>query len=709
MRMLCWMMIYMLPLIATAQKTNLDSLVHVTTGMKDDSSKVINLITASNKFRVEKIDYPNAKKYAAQALQLSAKTGFAKGMFKSTIALAYVTRDMSLHMEAIDLLKKAIAIYETNKILAADETLHVTHIYTYTALADLYTYLPDYKNAQQYAFKAVDLSEKYGIGIGQCWITLSIIFSKQKNMEEANSYALKAVEYFKQKSAFDDLARAYAFLARYAYTADDFSKAIDYYLASYETYKQANSLFGMRIALYNLAEICLKTKDYEKADYYIDETLKINSVSSDDVVYIFYINQLKFEINLNKKNYSEAINVGNLLLDYATKEKNLRKISAAYSNLFSVYTATKDTANAFVISEKISALKDSLYNTDMAKSTADLAKKYETEKKEQQIFFLDKENRLNQDKLSKEKALSVSLQNENLLKEGKLYQEHLLGEALERENNLKNNELNRENLLNQALQSQNKLMAQNIKNQSLIRWLMIALLIGFTVFGISYYSNYKRQKKDNVKILKQSEELKTLMSEVHHRVKNNLQVIVAMLRMQARSIDNQFAIDALVNSENRLQTIAMVHEKLYKSDTYGQVSLKDYLGELMEVLVRQYQKPALSFTYNLSVSNELFTNLDTAIPVGLIVNELVTNSFKHAFGNINQAYIHIELNEIQDDTYQLIVQDNGTGLPHGQLPKQSASLGLKLVRLFTEQLNGTIQYSFNKVSSFTITFKPLTA
>ncbi len=709
MKILIWPLLFMLPFNAFTQNMNLDSLVRATENRKDDTTKVLNLVSITNRYRTEKIDYPNAKKYALQALQLSDKIHFPKGSFKSTIALGYVTRDMSFHLDAIELLKKAIGIYETNKELVTDGGLHVTHIYTYTALADLYTYLPDYKNAQQYAFKALELSEKYDIGIGQCWITLSIIFSKQKNMAEAQNYGLKAKNYFEQHHALDDLARTYAFLARYAYTAEDYPHAVDYYLASYQTYKEANSLFGMRIALYNLAEIYLKTKDYIKANHYIDETLKINSVSKDDVVYQYYINQLKFEIILGNKEYAAAIAVGNLLVDFAIKEKDQRKQSAAYGNLFSAYMAAKDTAHAFIMGEKISALKDSLYNADMAKGTSDLAKKYETEKKEQQISFLDRENRLNQEKLNKETQLSLALKNENLLKEGKLYQEHLLGQALERENNFKKSELAQETLLNKTLKSENSLLERNSKMESLVRWLMVALLLVFVSFGLNYFLNYRRQKQDNAKILKQSEELKVLMSEVHHRVKNNLQIIVAMLRMQARGVDNKVVVEALVNSENRLQAIAMVHEKLYKSGTRGQVALKDYLQELMDVLAKQYQQMGQTFSCSIQDNTALTTNLDTAIPLGLIVNELVTNSFKYAFHDNKKGEIVLQLNATGNSGYQLQIRDNGPGLPNGVLPQKATSLGLKLVRLFTEQLNGALSYATNQGACFTIDFKPVDA
>jgi two-component sensor histidine kinase len=707
-----------------AQTNSLDSLIKTTETMKDDSTKALNLFSISNKYRVEKVNYTNAKKYAELSLKLSEKINFPSGIFRSTIALAYVARDLGKYVEATELLKKALFYYEGNKELSDNTALKITHIYTYTALSELYTNLPDYANAQKYAFKALEISEKYNTGIGQCWITLSIIFSKQKNLKEANIYALKALDYFKENKALDDLARTYAFLARYAYTAENYDQAVAYYNSSFETYKSVGSLFGMRIALYNLAEIYLKIKNYDKANEYINETLKINS-QTNDVIYLYFINQLKLSINLDAKDYTEALKVGNILLDLAVKEKNKVNISNTYSKLLTIYKATKDTTNAFIISEKISSLKDSLYNTEMAKNTADLLKKYETEKKETQITFLAKENILNKEKIAKENLLFAALKNESLLETGKLYQERLLSEALKRESDLKSKEIEqnqllqvglkrentlrksdvkKKNLLNQSLQIQNNLMQENSRNESKIRWLLIAVLLGLTFFGYNFYSGLTKQKKANQEIVKQSEQLKILMKEVHHRVKNNLQLTISMLRMQARNIDDKTAIEALINSENRLQSIALVHEKLYSTENVSNINLKDYLQDLMNVLATQYASTFKNFTFSITNNAILNTTIDTAIPIGMIVNELITNSFKYAFSLTKNPHIQIDILNQENNYYQLIIKDNGIGLENSKIEEKNNRLGLKLVRLFVEQLNGTYNYSTQNGAVFTINF-----
>lgn len=695
--------------ISFCQKNKIDSLINIAQSQKPDTNKVITLINISNKYRVEQINHSLAKKYAEEAIELSKKIKFYKGHFTSTIALAYVTRDMGKHSSGIELLKEAIKIVESNEELKKDKSLTLSWIYTYTALADLYTYLPDYKNAQQYAFKALEKSEQHDkIGIGQCWLTISIILSKQKHVEEAIEYANKALNFFDNNKSYDDLARTYAFLARYSYMQENYQKAIDYYKQSFSTYKKSNSLFGMRIASYNIAEIYLTMRDFDKADFYIQETIRLNN-SANDVIYQFYINDLKFKIDFEAKQYNSALETANKLLAFAQNEKNLKNISLAYGNLANVYLALKDTSKAYLFLEKVSTIKDSLYNTEIAKSTNDLVKKYELKSKEEQIAFLNKENRLNKDKIEKESQLLAALNSESLLKEDKLEKELQLKESLIRENNLKQAKLEKETALNKSLANQNALMVANKKDEHLIRWLLIVGSIAFILLGINYYWQYKKEQKTNSIIKQKKEELRLLLSEVHHRVKNNLQIMMSILRMQARKSTNDEVKSILQEAENRLNSMAIVHERLYKNATVANVVLKDYLTELMEVLSQQHHQLIPNFNHIIEDTTDgLILNLDTTVTIGLIVNELVTNSLKYAFGNTSNAEIKIAITNSQNN-YQLAISDNGKGIKDDVWKSDTtSSIGLKLVKLFVEQLNGEVIYKANNGSHFIITFSEST-
>lgn len=724
MKYFAFSIIFFTTYVAFGQKTNIDSLINVSQTIKDDTIKARTFFNIAQAYKQETIDFVNATKFAQKSLDLCNKIKYYPGTIRAILLIGHTFREQSLYKEAIETFKSATKVCEEHKEKLADLSLCVNYIAAYTLIADIYVVLRDFPNAEKNAFIALEIAEKYNTQRGKCWMALGNIFSEQKNTVEARKYTLKALEDFKQQiNRHSDVARAYAFLARYYFVEDDYQNAIATYLLSYEYYKKANNVYGARVALYNLAEISIKAKEYSKAENYIAEILN-NTNAAKDALLLSFINKLKFSLTLQKKNYTEALTISKEILDYAVKEKNIVDIKAAYEKYYQVYMETKDTINAFLVIEKISELKDSIYNTGIANNTAELVKKYETEKKEQQISFLDKENKLNKERLDKETQLGLLLKSENLLKESKLQQELLLKEVLERENalqnveleqkqtiqqglerenKLKNTELNKETELNKTLQTQNGLMLENSKNETRVRWLMIAALLGFTAFGINYYRSYRRQKLDNLQIAKQAEDLKTLMKEVHHRVKNNLQLIVAMLRMQHRTIEDKAAIDALVNSENRLHAIAMVHEKLYKTENITSVLLKDYLQELIDVLAKQFHNTTKPIQFKIVDNTNFSTTLDTAIPIGLIVNELVTNSLKHAFTDLEQGEIQLEISSI-NNKYQLIIRDNGKGLPNGQFPENPNTLGLRLVILFTDQLNGSLQYSNNEGACFAILF-----
>ncbi|MBJ7427348.1 MAG: tetratricopeptide repeat protein [Bacteroidia bacterium] len=699
-------------------------MVNATKTMQEDSVKTQVFFDIAKAYKLEKVDFFNATKFAQKSIDLSNKIQYYSGTVSAMLLIGQTYREQSLYKEAIETFKSAARVCEEHKEKLSDRTLCFNYITAHTLTADMYVVLRDFPNAENSAFKALELAEKYNMQKGKCWMALGNIFSEQKNIAEAKKYTLKALEDFKQqKRENSDVARAYAFLARYYFEESDFENAIATYLLSYETYKKLNNVYGIRVTLYNLAEISIKIKEYDKAENYLAEILN-NTNAAKDALQLSFINKLKFRLTLQKKNYKEALTICKEILDYAVKEKNIVDIKAAYEKYYQVYTATKDTINAYLTIEKISALKDSIYNTSIAKNTAELVKKYETEKKEQQISFLDKENKLNKERLDKETQLGLLLKSENLLKESKLQQELLLKEALERENalqnveleqkqtiqqglerenKLKNTELNKETELNKTLQTQNGLMLENSKYETIIRWLMIAALLGFLVLGINYYRNYRRQISDNFQITKQAEELKILMKELHHRVKNNLQLIMAMLRMQQRTIEDKAAIDALVNSENRLYAIAMVHEKLYKTENISSVLVKDYLQELIDVLAKQYNNTSKPIQFKIIDNTSFSAKLETAIPIGLIVNELVANSLKYAFHDLDKGEICIELIYI-NKKYQLSIKDNGPGLPKGQLPDNAKTLGLRLVKLFTAQLTATLHYETNNGACFIISF-----
>jgi two-component sensor histidine kinase len=201
-------------------------------------------------------------------------------------------------------------------------------------------------------------------------------------------------------------------------------------------------------------------------------------------------------------------------------------------------------------------------------------------------------------------------------------------------------------------------------------------------------------------------EKETLLKEIHHRVKNNLQVISSMLHLQsARAVDREI-LTALKESQNRVDTMALIHEKLYHSKDLTVIPMAGYIRDLITNLYISFGISDEAIKAVIHVAEVSF-NISTAIPCGLIINELVTNCLKHAFPAGRKGEIMLSLQPRPEGAYELIVRDNGVGFPENADFRDTESLGLKLVVSLSDQLDGTIELNRTGGSAFTIRFSEL--
>ena len=199
-------------------------------------------------------------------------------------------------------------------------------------------------------------------------------------------------------------------------------------------------------------------------------------------------------------------------------------------------------------------------------------------------------------------------------------------------------------------------------------------------------------------------EKETLLKEVHHRVKNNLQVIISLLRLQARHLKDEQARAMFKESQNRVHSIALVHENLYRAGDLARIDLGNYLLALAKSLTEGWRATGLAVDVNVEASG-VQLGVDTAIPCGLIVTELVTNALKHAFPNATSGSIRVTAVNQPEGWLKLMVQDNGVGLPEGLDVQRSGSLGLVLVNSLVGQLGATLDIVRNGGTRFGIHFQ----
>ncbi len=205
-------------------------------------------------------------------------------------------------------------------------------------------------------------------------------------------------------------------------------------------------------------------------------------------------------------------------------------------------------------------------------------------------------------------------------------------------------------------------------------------------------------------------EKEVLLKEIHHRVKNNLQVISSLLYLNSKKIKDKETRELFKDSQHRVKSIALVHERLYQSKDLGKIDFKEYVSRLANDLFRSYAVNQTLVKLSLNINN-IFISIDTAVPCGLIINEVVSNSFKYAFplerNSDKEDEIKIDFNKNGNNELILEISDNGIGLPQGFKDKKKESLGLQLVDTLIAQLEGKMEINQNNGTAFKFTFKDL--
>ena len=220
------------------------------------------------------------------------------------------------------------------------------------------------------------------------------------------------------------------------------------------------------------------------------------------------------------------------------------------------------------------------------------------------------------------------------------------------------------------------------------------------IFGVNQDITEIKKARDEMKNALEEKEM--LLKEIHHRVKNNLMVISSLLNLQSKYIHDEEALDIFRESQNRAKSMALIHERLYRSTDLKRIDFGDYIRTLSNDLYRTYVPEESHINLNMNLEN-LMVDINTTVPLGLIVNELITNSMKHAF-NDGEGEINIDFHRNKDE-FTLIIGDNGVGLPPDIDFRKTETLGLQLVNNLTSQIDGTIELDRSHGTRFEITFK----
>lgn len=249
------------------------------------------------------------------------------------------------------------------------------------------------------------------------------------------------------------------------------------------------------------------------------------------------------------------------------------------------------------------------------------------------------------------------------------------------------------------IQKSKELAIQKEKEKN--KWyVLIASIVGFFLF-VTLVLIVRILK--NSKILKiRNAEKEMLLKEIHHRVKNNFQTISSLIELQSKDIKDEKALGRLNEGQSRIKSMSLIHQKLYQNEDISTVDFQDYSEQLLNEIVLMYGFYQTKIQVHV---NQIQLDIDTAIPLGLIINELCTNSCKYAFSSEKANEIFIEIKPFDKDKFVLIYKDNGQGLPETLDLKKIKSLGLRLIQRLTKQLHGSFKYRKEDLAIFEITFK----
>ena len=257
---------------------------------------------------------------------------------------------------------------------------------------------------------------------------------------------------------------------------------------------------------------------------------------------------------------------------------------------------------------------------------------------------------------------------------------------------------------------------EGIDDDIMMCYLFIGSLVVFILLVAVLYSRFRlKQRSTNIAAIKQCQidkqseliirllaEKEWLLQEIHHRVKNNLQIVISLLNTQSAYLNNDDALQAIKNSQHRMHAMSLIHQKLYQSENLSTIDMSWYIHELVNYL-RDCLDPEQKISFELD-TDKADLDVSHAVPLGLILNESISNALKYAFPSDKKGLVKISFKKSNDINFELIIKDDGVGLPEGFDYKNTDSLGMSLMTGLSNQLDGNFELKNNNGLTVVVTF-----
>ncbi len=540
----------------------------------------------------------------------------------------------------------------------------------------------EYPASLDYVKKALVLYEAISDNSGKSrtFGILGIIYRNQGDYPKALNYAFKALKTDEEMGNKSGMASDYVNIGNISLNQSDFPKALDYYFKGLKINEEIKNKKGIANCLANIGNVYLSQHDYSKALECYLKVLKMNEEMNNKNGIAKQLNNIGI-VYWNQHEYAKALESYFKALKIDEELGDKTGILIRLSNIGDLYTKTGKFAKAEVVLKKAVNISDSLGLMDNSRQLEEsLSQLYDTcGRHELALIHYKKAITLKDSLFNQEKNKEITRKEMNY-------------------------EFDKKEVITKAEQAKKDVIAQEeIKRQRNIRnstfaGLAIVLLFSLVVFRQRNKIGREKKRSDQLVVEKEM-----LIKEIHHRVKNNLEVISSLLELQSEGIVDMKAKAAVIEGQNRVQSIALIHHKLYRNDDVSAVEFKSFVNDLYKQVAGVFKKPGTEIEFQIT-ANETQISIDVAVPLGLIVNELLTNTFKYAMQKEKLNIISIQLASTNAALSTIIYKDNGPGLPVNFDIQKSTSLGMKVIQLLTKQLGGTLHFYNDHGSVFEIPF-----
>ncbi len=533
----------------------------------------------------------------------------------------------------------------------------------------------------------------------------AIIYRNKGEIEKSISYAEECIRLAEE--AKDELAigKAHYLICTIYYEYDKLEDCLENGLKAHRIFTALPDTQGMVRTFPMLGTVLNSLERYEEAEPYFTEAIRLSKIIGWDMGLANAHNNMAGAF-LDQKMYRKSIDSYKKCLEIDKKIEYTWGVGNANYNIGNVYVVIKEWVKA---KEHLQIAYDIIIGIgveqDMARIKGKLGytlfhlgeRKKGIEFLEESIAVAEKEE---YDEIHRDGLEMLSILQNDAGEYSKAYNTHISYKKAS--DKLKDEKLesqvNKLEVQFRTSEQKGEIASLNVQNElaalqlSTARKQNMGLGLGLGIFGLLSFFLFRlyRKLQDQNKVVSEAlKDKELLLREIHHRVKNNLQVISSILSLQSRYVEDEGALEVLKEGRDRVKSMALIHQNLYQEGNLSGIQMKEYFTKLIKGLFNSYNisPDKVSLSTNIEQIN---LDVDTVIPLGLIVNELVSNSLKHGFPNEREGNINITLSE-KDNELQLVVEDNGVGMKDEKDFLESNSMGNKLITAFKNKLDARLE------------------